>query len=74
MQNAAIQCLSQADPSVPLSVVITISSVAISIIGALIIMCVTIGLMTVVPPYWQMVAKGGVLIFAVTINHMLARD
>ena len=48
-------------------------SVIKTIIGALIIVCITVGLMTVVPPYWQMIAKGGVLIFAVTINHMLAR-
>jgi ribose/xylose/arabinose/galactoside ABC-type transport system permease subunit len=49
-------------------------SVIKTVIGALIIMCVTVGLMTIVPPYWQMVARGAVLIFAVTINHMLARD
>jgi ribose transport system permease protein len=49
-------------------------SVIKTVIGALIIMCVTIGLMTIVPPYWQMVARGTVLIFAVTINHLLARD
>jgi ribose transport system permease protein len=49
-------------------------SVIKTVIGALIIMCVTVGLMTIVPPYWQMVARGVVLIFAVTINHMLARD
>lgn len=48
-------------------------SVAKTVIGALIIVCVTIGLMTVIPPYWQMVARGLVLIFAVTLNHLLSR-
>ena len=49
-------------------------SVIKTVIGALIIMCVTIGLMTIVPPFWQMVARGTVLIFAVTINHLLVKD
>ena len=49
-------------------------SVSKSIVGALIIMCVTIGLMTVIPAYWQTVAKGGVLLGAVALNHMLVRD
>ncbi len=49
-------------------------SVIKTVIGALIIMCVTIGLMTIVPPFWQMVARGTVLIFAVTVNHLLAKD
>lgn len=49
-------------------------SVVKTIIGALIIMCVTTGLMTVVPPYWQMVAKGSVLVFAVVLNHLLVRE
>jgi ribose/xylose/arabinose/galactoside ABC-type transport system permease subunit len=48
-------------------------SVAKSMIGALIIMCVTTGLMTVIPAYWQMVAKGVVLLFAVVLNHLLVR-
>ncbi len=49
-------------------------SVEKSVIGALIIVCVTVGLMTVVPPFWQMVARGSVLIFAVTLNYLLAKD
>jgi ribose/xylose/arabinose/galactoside ABC-type transport system permease subunit len=49
-------------------------SVAKSVIGALIIMCVTIGLMTVIPAYWQNFAKGAVLLFAVVLNHMLVRQ
>jgi ribose/xylose/arabinose/galactoside ABC-type transport system permease subunit len=49
-------------------------SVAKTMVGALIIMCVTIGLMTVIPPYWQTVATGSVLLIAVVLNHMLVRD
>jgi ribose/xylose/arabinose/galactoside ABC-type transport system permease subunit len=48
-------------------------SVAKSMIGAMIIVCVTVGLMTVIPPYWQNVAKGVVLLFAVVLNHLLVR-
>ncbi len=49
-------------------------SVAKTIIGALIIVCVTIGLMTVIPAYWQTVAKGSVLVAAVVLNHLLVRE
>jgi ribose/xylose/arabinose/galactoside ABC-type transport system permease subunit len=49
-------------------------SVAKTIVGALIIMCVTTGLMTVIPAYWQTVAKGSVLVAAVVLNHMLVRE
>jgi len=49
-------------------------SVAKSMVGALIIMCVTVGLMTVIPAYWQTVAKGSVLLFAVVLNHVLVRE
>ena len=49
-------------------------SVAKTIIGALIIICVTIGLMTVIPAYWQNLAKGSVLIAAVVLNHLLVRE
>jgi ribose transport system permease protein len=48
-------------------------SVAKTIIGALIIICITTGLMTVVEPYWQMIAKGSVLILAVMLNHLLIK-
>jgi ribose/xylose/arabinose/galactoside ABC-type transport system permease subunit len=37
-------------------------------------MCVTTGLMTVIPAFWQDVAKGGVLLFAVVLNHVLVRE
>ena len=49
-------------------------SVAKTIIGALIIMCVTTGLMTVIPAFWQTMAKGSVLIIAVVLNHLLVRE
>jgi ribose/xylose/arabinose/galactoside ABC-type transport system permease subunit len=49
-------------------------SVAKTMIGALIIVAVTTGLMTVIPPYWQTVAKGSVLLFAVVLNHLLVRS
>jgi len=46
-------------------------SVTKTIIGALIIMCMTTGLMTVVEPYYQIIAKGAVLILAVVLNYLL---
>ncbi len=49
-------------------------SVLKTIVGALIIMCVTTGLMTVIPAFWQTVAKGSVLVFAVTLNYVLVRE
>ena len=48
-------------------------SVAKTIVGALIIMCVTTGLMTVIPAFWQTVAKASVLLIAVVFNQLLAR-
>jgi len=49
-------------------------SVAKTIVGAIIIMCVTIGLMTVIPAYWQTLATGSVLLAAVTLHHLLVRE
>ena len=49
-------------------------SVAKTMVGAIIIMCVTTGLMTVIPAYWQTLATGSVLLIAVAINHQLARE
>lgn len=49
-------------------------SVPKTIAGAFIIMCVSIGLMTVIPPYWQMFIKGTVLVLAVTLNSLLVRE
>ena len=49
-------------------------SVAKTTVGAIIIMCVTIGLMTVIPAYWQTLATGTVLLVAVALNHLLVRE
>lgn len=49
-------------------------SVAKTVIGALIIVCLTTGLLTVIPAYWQTFVKGGVLIAAVALNHLLVRE
>jgi ribose/xylose/arabinose/galactoside ABC-type transport system permease subunit len=49
-------------------------SVAKTMVGAIIIMCVTTGLMTVIPAYWQTLAMGSVLLIAVVMNHQLARE
>ncbi len=49
-------------------------STAKTMIGALIIVCVTTGLMTVIPAYWQTVAMGSVLLTAVVLNHLLVRE
>ena len=49
-------------------------SVPKTIIGSLIIICVTVGLLTIIPAYWQNVAKGTVLIVAVALNHLLVRE
>ena len=49
-------------------------SIAKTMVGAIIIMCVTIGLMTVIPAYWQTMATGSVLLIAVVMNHLLAQD
>ncbi len=49
-------------------------SVLKTIVGALIIMCVTTGLMTVIPAFWQTMAKGSVLLLAVVLNHLLVRE
>jgi len=45
-----------------------------TVIGALIIMCMTTGLMTVIPAFWQVFAKGSVLVVAVALNHLLVRE
>ena len=44
-----------------------------SVIGALIIICITTGMLTVVDAYYQGFVKGAVLILAVTLNKLLAR-
>jgi ribose/xylose/arabinose/galactoside ABC-type transport system permease subunit len=47
--------------------------VAKTVVGVLIIICVTTGLMTVIPAYWQTLAKACVLLSAVVLNHLLVR-
>jgi len=49
-------------------------SVAKTVVGALIIVCLTTGLMTVIPAFWQTFAKGTVLVSAVALNHLLTRE
>ncbi len=49
-------------------------SVAKSMVGAIIIICVTVGLMTVIPAYWQTLAMGSVLLIAAALNHLLLRE
>jgi ribose/xylose/arabinose/galactoside ABC-type transport system permease subunit len=49
-------------------------SVSKTAIGAMIIICVTVGLKAVIPEYWQTFAKGSVLVAAVVLNHLLARE
>lgn len=49
-------------------------SVIKSAIGALIIICLTLGLKSVIPEYWQLLAKGVVLVFAVVLNHVLTKE
>lgn len=49
-------------------------SVIKAVVGALIIMCINIGLMTVIPPYWQLFIKGAVLVLAVALINYLAKE
>jgi ribose/xylose/arabinose/galactoside ABC-type transport system permease subunit len=49
-------------------------SVAKTIVGAIIIICVTVGMLTVIPAYWQTLVMGSVLLLAVTLNHLLVRE
>lgn len=44
-----------------------------TIIGAIIIICVTVGILTTIPAYWQTFTMGAVLIGAVVINHQLVQ-
>ncbi len=49
-------------------------SVAKTMVGALIVISITTGLMTVIPAYWQTLAMGSVLLIAVVLNHLLVRE
>ncbi len=45
-----------------------------TIVGAIIIICITVGMLTIIPAYWQTLTMGCVLIAAVAINHVLVGD
>lgn len=49
-------------------------SVTKAVAGAMIIMCINTGLMTAIPPYWQLFIKGAVLVFAVALSNFLVRE
>lgn len=45
-----------------------------TIVGAIIVICVTVGMLTIIPAYWQTFTMGAVLIAAVVMNHLLVRQ
>ena len=45
-----------------------------TVVGAIIVICVTVGMLTLIPAYWQTFTMGAVLILAVVINHLLVKD
>lgn len=45
-----------------------------TVIGAIIIIVVTVGMLTVIPAYWQTFAMGSILLIAVVINHQLVGE
>ena len=45
-----------------------------TIIGAIIVICITVGMLTIIPAYWQQFTMGAVLIAAVVLNHLLVRN
>ncbi len=45
-----------------------------TIVGAIIIICITVGMLTIIPAYWQTLTMGCVLILAVAINHVLVGE
>ncbi len=49
-------------------------SVTKAVAGAMIIMCINTGLMTAIPPYWQLFIKGAVLVLAVALSNFLAKE
>jgi ribose/xylose/arabinose/galactoside ABC-type transport system permease subunit len=49
-------------------------SVVKSVIGALVIVCLTQGLKGVIPDYWQSLAIGIVLVLAVALNHVVSQE
>ncbi len=49
-------------------------SVEKTIVGAIIIICITVGMLIIIPAYWQTFVLGCVLIVAVVINHQLVQQ
>lgn len=45
-----------------------------TVVGAIIIMCITVGMLTIIPAYWQTLTMGLVLIVAVALNHLLVGE
>lgn len=45
-----------------------------SVIGAIIVICITVGMLTVVEAYYQGFVKGAVLLLAVTLNKLLNKE
>ena len=45
-----------------------------TIVGAIIVICVTVGMLTLIPAYWQTFTMGAVLIAAVVMNHQLVKQ
>jgi len=45
-----------------------------SVIGAIIVICITVGMLTVVDAYYQGFVKGAILILAVTLNKLLSKE
>lgn len=45
-----------------------------TIVGAIIIICVTVGMLTIIPAYWQQFTMGAVLVVAVVLNHLLVQN
>jgi predicted ABC-type sugar transport system permease subunit len=45
-----------------------------TIVGAIIIVCVTIGLVAIIPAHWQTLATGSVLLIAASLNHLPVRE
>ena len=45
-----------------------------TVIAALIIIVITVGMLTVIPAYWQTFALGAVLLIAVVINYQLVGE
>jgi ribose/xylose/arabinose/galactoside ABC-type transport system permease subunit len=49
-------------------------SVEKTVVGAIIMMCITVGTLTIIPAYWQTLTIGSVLIIAVALNYFLVGE